>query len=152
LAQDAIICDIDGVLADVRHRLPLIHTQPAQWNSFFDLIPRDPLIEPMQRLLIALSTSLTIILVTGRPKKTEQATLDWLRDKRVPFDLLYMRNDGDSRHERIIKEEAVAAIRSRNITPIIAFEDSPAVVKAYQELGILSFETWRTKPPRRVPV
>ena len=39
------VIDIDGVLADVRHRLHLVHDRPKDWVAFFAAAPDDPPLE-----------------------------------------------------------------------------------------------------------
>ena len=39
------VFDIDGVLADVRHRLHHLQSRPQRWNAFFLAADADPLLE-----------------------------------------------------------------------------------------------------------
>ena len=39
------VFDIDGVLADVRHRLHHLQCRPQRWEAFFTAADRDPLLE-----------------------------------------------------------------------------------------------------------
>ncbi len=36
------VFDIDGVLADVRHRLHHVAARPKDWDAFFGAAPQDP--------------------------------------------------------------------------------------------------------------
>ena len=48
------VFDIDGVLADVRHRLHYLQSRPQRWEAFFLAAERDPLLEEgAQRLRTA---------------------------------------------------------------------------------------------------
>src|SRR5659263_561226 len=38
------VFDIDGVLADVRHRLPHVQARPKDWDAFFAAIGKDPVL------------------------------------------------------------------------------------------------------------
>src|SRR5664280_1362634 len=38
------VFDIDGVLADVRHRLPHVQSRPKDWDAFFAAIGKDPVL------------------------------------------------------------------------------------------------------------
>lgn len=37
-----VVFDVDGVLADVRHRLHFLRTRPKDWPAFFAAVPDDP--------------------------------------------------------------------------------------------------------------
>ncbi|MGH3587556.1 MAG: hypothetical protein ACRDQ0_14645, partial [Pseudonocardia sp.] len=47
------VFDIDGVLADVRHRLHHLEAYPQRWEPFFQAAGRDPLLEEGARRLRA---------------------------------------------------------------------------------------------------
>ena len=38
------VVDIDGVVADVRHRLAFLDRRPKDWDGFFDAAVEDPLL------------------------------------------------------------------------------------------------------------
>jgi hypothetical protein len=41
-ARAIAVIDIDGVLADVRHRLKYLEQRPKNWGAFFRAAPKDP--------------------------------------------------------------------------------------------------------------
>ena len=48
------VFDIDGVLADVRHRLHHVTARPKDWDAFFGAAPDDP---PLREGLNAVATA-----------------------------------------------------------------------------------------------
>ena len=72
----AVIFDIDGVLADAAGRQHYLDW--GDWHSFFDACGDDPIIEEIERLLELLDQSLSIILLTGRPRRVQPHTVAWL--------------------------------------------------------------------------
>jgi len=44
-ARPLAVFDVDGVLADVRHRLHHLEARPQRWERFFRAADRDPVLE-----------------------------------------------------------------------------------------------------------
>src|SRR5487761_2736075 len=89
----AVIFDIDGVLADAAGRQHYLDW--GDWKSFFDACGDDPTIEEIERLLELLDQSLSVVLLTGRPRRVQPHTLGWLERYGLRWDLLIMREYGD---------------------------------------------------------
>jgi phosphoglycolate phosphatase-like HAD superfamily hydrolase len=121
------VFDIDGVLADVRHRLHHLEAHPQRWERFFQSADRDPLLpEGAQRLLAALVDH-DVIYLTGRPERTRRLTERWLGHHGLPTGPLLMRPDADHRPARWMKREALETLAAgREVVSVI--DDDPAVV------------------------
>jgi len=65
----ALICDIDGTLADLTHGLHHITGSNRAWDDFFAVAGDDGLYPAIRDLLLDLSHKYTILLVSGRPDK-----------------------------------------------------------------------------------
>ena len=64
------VIDLDGVVADVRHRLVHLRGRRKDWDAFFAAIPSD---EPLaEGLAVAsrLSGDHEVVYLTGRPERT----------------------------------------------------------------------------------
>ena len=92
-AGAAVVVDIDGVLADASGRQLLRGS--GDWRSFFDACDQDPLIDETSTLLNLLDPSLRVLLVTGRPRRVQTKTVEWLERFHVRWDLLVTRDFGD---------------------------------------------------------
>lgn len=131
----AAVFDIDGVLADVRHRLHHVATRPKDWGAFFGAAPHDPpLAEGLSAVATAARAGHVVIYVTGRPERCRAATLAWLAAHGLPEGELLMRSDTDRRPARITK---VAALRllSRRYRIGAFVDDDAAVVAAVRAAG-----------------
>ncbi len=93
----AVIFDIDGVLSDAAGRQHFIEQGNRDWSAFFEACGDDPVIEEIARLLELLDSSLTVVLLTGRPLRVQPQTLAWLRRYGLRWDLLVMRERGTTR-------------------------------------------------------
>ena len=132
------IFDIDGTLADCKHRLHHIQKSPKDWDSFFDACKDDDIIAHVLFVAHALAaTGYPIVCVSGRSDRVRLDTDWWLRVKAGLFpSALYMRREGDHRDDDIIKVELLAELRADGWEPIMAFDDRNRVVNAWRSAGI----------------
>ena len=121
------VFDIDGVLADVRHRLHHLQTRPQQWNAFFLAADRDPLLEDGATRLRAAQAEHEVVYLTGRPERNRALTRAWLAGHGLPTGPLHMRPDDDYRPARWVKRNTLRRLaRTRTIASVL--DDDPAVV------------------------
>lgn len=138
-----VIFDIDGVLADNRHRLHLISKEKQDWDSFFAELSNDEPFHNVIRLYNALLPAHNIIICTGRPEEHRARTRIWLnRHSVVNWDEMMMRPTGDYRPAVEVKREMLYRILNNPERKDIAFvfEDEPKLVKMYRDLGITCFQ------------
>lgn len=101
-----VIVDIDGTLANANHRLHHVRTQPKNWPAFFAAAIHDPVNEPVYNWVCALAPTHTVTVVSGRAlDQSQEITVDWLREKNVPYNYLFMRNSYDYREDWLVKSE-----------------------------------------------
>ena len=120
------VFDIDGVVADVRHRLH--HLRRHSWHRFFDAADTDPLLAEGATLVADLGREHEIVWLTGRPDWLRTTTLDWLDGHDLPATELHMRPDGDYRPARVFKLEVLRRLRPRGIAALV--DDDLEVVDA----------------------
>jgi phosphoglycolate phosphatase-like HAD superfamily hydrolase len=130
----AVIFDIDGVLADAAGRQHFLEW--GDWKSFFESCSNDPVIAETKRLLELLHENLTIVLVTGRPRRVEQLTVDWLTQHELRWDLLVTREYGDYSGVDDFKRGVLADLREQGFTVMLALEDDPKNHAMYVDEGV----------------
>ena len=139
----AAVFDLDGVLADVRHRLHHVVSRPKRWNAFFAAAPHDPpLVEGLAAVAEAEEQGLVIVYLTGRPERCRDDTLTWLAAHGLPEGELFMRDDADRRPARLTK---VAHLRrlARRMCVAVLVDDDAAVVDAVRAAGFhVLHATW----------
>ena len=136
------VFDVDGVLADVTHRLHHLRARPQRWERFFQAADRDPLlVEGADRLRAALLDH-DVLYLTGRPERTRRLTERWLARHGLPTGPLLMRDDHDSRPARWMKREVLRGLSaSREIVSVL--DDDPAVVAVLEADGWpVELATW----------
>lgn len=140
--------DIDGVVADVRHRLHLV--SPTTWREFFAAAADDSLLEPGADLAHRLARRYSIVWMTGRPERTRGQTLAWLNQHGLPPGRLFMHPERsqDARSSREIKREQVVALRSSGESLVVAVDDDPRVVTELRAEGLhCLLATWSPYSP-----
>lgn len=132
-----VICDIDGTLADVGHRLHYIRQEPKDWHAFFEAAKYDPVRQDVVNMLHVHLRKFDreIILVSGRPDKYRKLTESWLFDH-VPYTTLFMRRDGDHRPDTIVKEEILKRHFPDTSTIVEVIDDRPSVISMWRSHGL----------------
>ena len=125
------VFDIDGVLADVRHRLHHIESGRRDWDGFFASAPEDAVLaDGCQAVRQAVESGLTLIYLTGRPERCRVDTVQWLSAHGLPEGELIMRRDSDRRPARVLKVEALRRIASQAPVAYLVDDDLQVVAAA----------------------
>lgn len=139
MAEEIVIFDIDGTLADVSERLHHIKKKPKDWDAFFRGIPQDKAIRSMVRLCNILHASgIKILLCTGRREKDRAETVKWLEQQGVNYHELILRPDGDRRSDGIVKLEMLAGLDKSKILFVV--EDRSGVVEMWRSEGLVCLQ------------
>lgn len=129
---DAFVFDIDGTLA---------HINP---NNPRDVYDSSRVHEDIPDYAVGTIADLVenghwVILVSGRDEKYRDVTREWLYDTGIPCDELYMRPEGDTRHDVVIKYEIMQdLVNRRHIVGV--FDDRTRVTTAYRTMGLKVFQ------------
>ena len=125
------VFDVDGVVADVRHRLHHLHRH--RWNRFFAEAGADPVLTEGARLVADLAREHEIVWLTGRPEWLRDTTLDWFAENGLPTAELHMRPEGDYRPARIYKLDVLRDLAPRGIAALV--DDDAEVIDAAMRAG-----------------
>lgn len=146
----AIICDIDGVIADGSHRNHLIEDpgsrkDPEKWSEFFELMTDDKVNEWCKEIITRFSDTHTIILMTARPDAYRGYTEQWLLENNIRYDLLFMRQDchriqdpeyKDFEPDHVIKKRFYEDHIEEKYKIDFVLEDRSSVVDMWRSLGL----------------
>ena len=128
------VVDIDGVLADVRHRLHHVQRSPKDWGAFFAAARHDPPLEQGLDTVRQLAEAFTVVYLSGRPEHCRADTLRWFRKHDVPPGELHLRPPGDHRPARLVKVEALRRL-SREAPVAVLVDDDPDVLAGARAAG-----------------
>lgn len=129
------VFDVDGVVADVRHRLRHIARQPKDWARFFSAADRDPPLSEGTDLVHHYARDHDLVWLTGRPEWLRPVTERWFTRHGLPAGRLLMRPEDDRRPARDYKLGQLRKLaRDGDIAVIV--DDDPAVVKRLTNEGL----------------
>lgn len=143
------VFDIDGVVADVRHRLHFIERHRS-WSRFFEAADEDTLLAEGAALVADLGRQHDIVWLTGRPEWLRAVTADWLAEHGLPDGELYLRPNGDYRPAPRYKLGVLRELAPRGIAAVIDDDDEViAVARAAGFPAVLADWIPRTRGLRR---
>jgi phosphoglycolate phosphatase-like HAD superfamily hydrolase len=128
------VFDVDGVLADVRHRLHYLESKPKDWEAFFRAAVDDPPLAEGVALCLESAKDCEVVYVTGRPERCRRDTLTWFAQQGLPEGRLSMRRAGDRRPARMAKPQLLRSL-ARDRTVAVVVDDDDQVCTAYEEAG-----------------
>lgn len=152
--MDLAVFDIDGVLADVTHRLAHVTGGHRDWPAFFAAAAADPALLPgIAMVHQAQDAGRLVVYLSGRPEHLRATTLEWLRDNGLPPAELVLRPDGD--HSPAVSFK-LARLREIATTFVIALlvDDDEQVVTAVRRhdpplVGSVVLADWQPAGARR---
>ena len=82
---------------------------------------------------------LAVLVVTARSTKWRNHTAMWLALNDVPSDALFMRKNGDTRKDVLVKTDILNAIRIR-FEIVMAVDDNPSIIELWRSNNITTVE------------
>jgi len=127
----AIICDIDGTLAKKGDR------SPYDWKK----VGKDSVNTTVALVVDRLrKANHKIIITTGRDGSCEKETKDWLAKNYIFYDDFYMREEGNTEKDSIIKERFYRDHIVKKYNVVLAIDDRTQVVEMWRDIGL---ECWQ---------
>lgn len=141
------VFDVDGVLADVRHRLHHVAGRPKDWDAFFAAAPHDPPLAEGVAMAVEAGEDCEVVYVTGRPEHCRADTLAWFSRHGLPAGRLTMRATRDHRPARLAKPQLLRRLAEGRVVAVVV-DDDPAVCDAYEADGWTVLRaTWAAREP-----
>ncbi|NUR08863.1 MAG: hypothetical protein HOQ22_06975 [Nocardioidaceae bacterium] len=128
------VVDIDGVVADVRHRLHHVTGRPKDWRAFFAGAAADPLLAEGEETVRRLAEVYDVVYLSGRPERLRTVTEQWLSDHGLPSGRLVLRPYDDYRPSSVLKVEVLEDI-ARDRTVVVLVDDDPRVLDNARKHG-----------------
>ena len=128
------VVDVDGVVADVRHRLHHVAGRPKDWRAFFAGAGDDGLLAEGEHTVRRLAEVYEIVYLSGRPERLREITERWFRRHDLPAGPLLLRPHGDFRPSSAYKVEMLREL-ARTRTVVVLVDDDPLVLDAARAAG-----------------
>lgn len=139
----AIVCDLDGTLCNIDHRLHWVRNGKKDWVNFFRNIPFDTPNQWCLDLVRAMrDRGYDIVFASGRPSDYEEETENWLLDnlKEISYFDLYMRHEGDYRQDNIVKMNILDFELLPRYNILFVIDDRKQVVDMWRERGLVCLQ------------
>lgn len=146
----AVICDLDGTLCNIDHRLHYVRREGKKdWKSFFENLKDDTVNDWCKDILSNFyRNAIDIVLCSGRTDNYRNLTqswlekhgifynnLFWLEKHRIFYNNLFMRYDRDFRQDYIAKEILLDFEILSRYQPYFFIDDRCQVVEMYRKRG-----------------
>jgi hypothetical protein len=132
------IFDIDGVLADVTHLLPLITGASKDYEAYYARIREAGVIYGIAPILQGIQKHHDVFFITGRRESSREDTIQWLQVNGFCGEnpSLYMRHEGNFEPAHKVKERHLREICTDvAFGDVTVFEDDPHCAEMYESLG-----------------
>ncbi|MEU4264411.1 phosphatase domain-containing protein [Streptomyces argenteolus] len=128
------VFDLDGTLADSRHRQHFLEGARRDWAGFFSAAVDDPPLEEGVSLALASAEECEVVYLTGRPERCRRDTSAWLERQGLPRGRVHMRRNDDRRPARHTKLEILERLgREREVRVLV--DDDELVCDAAELAG-----------------
>ena len=148
-----VIFDLDGTLADIKHRLhhinpvtPEQHKNAAEgdylpdWDAFNMACNKD---EPKSHIIELLKMcqhyGKSIAIFSGRMETARERTIEWLARNGIKYDVLEMRKNKDYRSDVDVKQEMFDKHFRRDQIWFVV-DDRDKVVDLWRDLGLICLQ------------
>lgn len=145
--KKVVICDLDGTICDITHRLQYGKGETKDWNKFFSLIsddtPRRDVLDLVNKT--CKENNAHLIFVSARPETYRSVTEDWITNNTAPLIHEYlsehqtweliMREANDKRPDTEVKAEIFDRYL-KNLDIVKVFDDRPSVIRMWREKGL----------------
>jgi hypothetical protein len=144
--------DIDGVIADERHRQP--YALRREWADYFVRMPYDTVWRQGRELYEAATiTGWTVGYLTGRREDTRGWTVNWLQDNGFDHRAPLLMRPQEERAPLAELKTAVLRGMLDLADEVILYDDDPEVIACAQQIGGRAravYCGWHVKPQRMV--
>jgi hypothetical protein len=137
------ICDIDGTVADGKHRIHLLENK--EYDAYYALTLQDkPIDNVIKTILFLMQGGADVWFFSGRKETCKTDTQEWLQSNlhiTVPDHELVMRRYNDFRDDVEVKQEMLDNMLDIDRERLIGvFDDRQRVVDMWRRNGITCFQ------------
>lgn len=136
-----VICDIDGTIANIEHRLHHVKKDPKDWTAFFESSFDDKVRMDVRNILKGYaSKGYEVIYVSARPDTYEWQTELWLAHYECMSELnvagIIMRPAGDRRPDTEVKHSIYDRYFKDKYPIEVVIDDRPSVIRMWRSNGL----------------
>lgn len=136
--MQTVIFDLDGTLANIKHRRVYLDETPPNWQAFNRNMKDDaPNVSVVELYKTLWNTGkYNIVIVSGRSNEFRKFTEQWLFWNKISYSQLLMREKDDFRSDHLIKEDILKKLKSIGSEIAFVVDDRQQVVDMWRRNGI----------------
>ena len=166
--KNLIICDLDGTIANIEHRLHYIKGPKKDWPSFNKACVDDTVNKDVREILWNMydagrrrgkeGSDRIVYFFSGRSEVVRKETEEWLHKYVVSPSMcddgkrpnLYMRKENDFRDDVEVKREMLSDLCITPHDVLCILDDRQGVVDMWRQEGFrcLQVDAWKEEPKR----
>jgi len=137
-----VVLDLDGVIADGRHRQHFLHNDDGSvrsdpdWGGFYAACGDDPVIPAGRALAEAFGPDISVVILTARTFDVSQTTRTWLAAGGIRHDWLILRGPRSEGASSEFKSRELDSLVSEGAEICLAADDDPRNVEMMRSRGI----------------
>lgn len=136
-----VLCDIDGTIANLDHRLQYVKGDKKDWKMFFMHMEGDSLREDTFATLMKYQEAgHKIIFVSARPEDYRVQTERWLAthcyERGLRYEGVLMRRQHDKRDDVDVKSDIYEELFRHKYDVEIVIDDRPKVIRMWRAKGL----------------
>jgi predicted kinase len=138
--RSIVLCDIDGTIADLSHRLHYVNGERRDWDAFFAEVGDDDFRRDVWERVVsdARAHDARIIFLSGRSDVARDDTETWLWQHcggDIDIPIVLMRREFDRRPDTEVKRDIFEwNFGGYNIVRV--YDDRPRLVRMWREMGL----------------
>lgn len=133
-----LVVDIDGVIADASAHQHFLNGENQKWEEFFEATLDSQVSREGRELVKSLAVSTPIFLMTARPSYLLERTVFWLKQNKISWDALLMREEKDDRSSPEVKLDLLSDLIESGYKPKFALDDDPRNLLMFWEQKVPS--------------
>lgn len=131
-----VLCDLDGTLFDITHRLKYARGPEKDWDKFFANIHGDAVRNTTVDILLGyMDKGCQVIFVSARPERCREASVIKIKEAFKGFDVgktLIMRRDNDKRDDVEVKQQIYDTYFKDKYHVEAVIDDRPKVIRMWK--------------------
>lgn len=154
MLPNTIIVDLDGTLADISHRRPLVQQAKPDWDLFYESCDKDtPNKWCVALIKVFKDFGYKVIILSARRESVRAKTQKWLKKVGIPNSVgcILLRKNDDHSEDTDLKRKWLHNYGKNKI--LFAVDDRQKVVDMWRAEGItcLQCDKWTEKDIFKIP-
>lgn len=165
MKRRTIVFDLDGTVANINHRLPLIQRKKPDWDAFYEACDKDTVNEWCKEIIWnSLKAGTDVCIVSARDRRVLAKTEYWMYENVLNFLTpgqldnypgygrfeMFLLRDGDSTPDVELKRQWLLKHGKENIVFVV--DDRQRVVDFWRSEGLVCLQCYAWTEWKNLPI